>query len=99
MPEVGQITVSHREIVEMILRENGVTEGKWSLLLNMTLGTGMFGPSPQEANPGAVMTVAQIGVQRVEPGKPHSPGAIIVDAAALQTKPKSEARTARKKRR
>ena len=100
MPEIIQYTLTHKELLKLLIQENGVHEGRWSLLIGMAVAAGMYGPNPAQTFPGAAITFNQIGIQRFVPGEsPEGPGSIILDAAVVNPKPKpSKASKAKRKR-
>ncbi|WP_428660443.1 hypothetical protein [Reyranella sp.] len=84
MAETNQYALAHTELVEVIIKQCGVHEGRWSLMLSLAIGTGNFSPAPEQAaSPGVVITIPQVGIQRVIEGQPVGPGSIIVDAAEV----------------
>lgn len=99
MPEINQYTLTHRELLELLIKHNNVHEGKWSLLVQLAMSAGMFGPTTDQTFPGVAVTFNQIGIQRASAGSgtdPQKPGVIILDAAAVNPKPK-KARASRTK--
>lgn len=81
MPEVTQIGYKHQELVQLMLKDQGITEGHWILSVNFGLGAGNVGESPERPeviNPAAFVIVQSIGLHRVPTAQPNS-----VDAAAL----------------
>jgi hypothetical protein len=87
MADVNQYALPLRELIELIIKANNVHEGQWSLLLGFQIATGMFGPTPEQAFPGAAISVNQIGIQRHPPGVPTTgPGVIVVDAEKVNPK-------------
>lgn len=88
MANPTQYTLSLREMVEMIIKSSDIHEGHWVPLVNIHLGTGNFGPTPEQTYPGAFTAVAGIGIQKSDPGAPLTPGGVIVDAATVNPKAK-----------
>ena len=89
MPEINQYTLTHKELLELLIKLNKVHEGNWSLLIGLAVSTGMFGPTPDLTFPGAAVTFNQVGIQRETRTGPNPPGAIILDAAAVNPLPKA----------
>jgi hypothetical protein len=81
MPEANQYLFSHKEVTEMLVRAAGIHEGRWMLTVNFGFSAANFGPTPEQAGPGAVVGILGIGIQRVTQEGP--PLATIVDAAAI----------------
>jgi hypothetical protein len=91
MPEANQYTMTLNELVEMIIKKVDVHEGQWGLLLELQLGIGSYGPSPDQTFPGAAVTIRQVGIQKVDANSPPpNPGAIMVDAAQINPKQKTK---------
>jgi hypothetical protein len=88
MPEVNQLFFKHKEIVELLIKQAGIHEGKWVLAMNFGLSAGNFGPTLDQLNPGAVVAVLGIGLNRATP---DTPDAVQVDASVVNpagTKPR-----------
>ena len=97
MPEINQYSLTHKELLELLIKQNHVHEGKWSLLLGMAISSGMFGPTPEQTFPGVAVSFNQIGIQRVAPGKGNQgPGTVVLDAGVVN--PKSKPKNAPKKK-
>ena len=84
MPEVNQIFFQHKEIAELLLKKADIHEGKWMLSLNFGFAVGNFGPTPDQAVPGAVATVLAIGIIRAAQ---DTPDALQVDASIVNPPP------------
>jgi hypothetical protein len=82
MPAVNQFTWSHKELVTLMVKEAGVHEGRWGLLLNYGITPGNFGPSEDQISPGIIVAVVGIGIQREQPGL-QIPSSMLVDAAEV----------------
>lgn len=74
---------SHKELVQLMLKDAGIHEGIWSLSVNFRLGAGSFGPSPTEVTPTGFVGVEGVGLQKIEvsPDSPIPP--LAFDAALL----------------
>jgi len=80
MPEVNQYVFSNKELLELLIKQAGVREGKWILLANFGFNAGNFGPTPDQATPGALVVIQQIGIQRAAVDTPES---MSLDAAVV----------------
>ena len=89
MPEANQYTIKHRELVELIIKQCDVHEGKWMLVVGFGFAPGNFGPSNDQMSPGTVVAVNQIGITRGEAGTPPE---LLVDAAEVNPLPKTKGR-------
>ena len=75
MPDVNQITFQHKELVELMLKHQGIVEGHWILSVNFGLGAGNIGESPERPesiSPAAFVIVQSIALQRVPGAQPNS---------------------------
>lgn len=84
MPEITQVQYGHRELVELILRDRQITEGHWFLSVNFGFVAGNFGDGPGNAkpenlNPGAIVMIGGIGIQRAP-----KPNPMTVDASQVK---------------
>jgi len=80
MPNVEQITFSHKELVETLLKSQGITEGLWMPLLAVSFAAGNFSVEEGVANPGGIVMIQKIGIARAQPDTPTN---LIVDASKL----------------
>lgn len=89
MAEVTQYTFSHREVVEMLVKQQGLHEGIWGLYVRFGLGASNVGESAAQIQPAAIVPVVEIGLQKFD-----KETNISVDAAKVNPRP--QAATARK---
>jgi hypothetical protein len=82
MPEANQLIWSHKELVTLLIKAAEIHEGRWYLMMNLTLGAGNFGPSDDQVNPGAILAITNVGIQREAPEQ-KAPAALVVDAAVV----------------
>jgi hypothetical protein len=87
MAEATQITFKHREIVEMLIKNQNIHEGIWGLFVRFGLGASNIGPSDDQLQPAAIIPVLEIGLQKFE-----KESNIAVDAAKVN--PRTEIQTA-----
>jgi len=92
MPEVAQYNLSYKELIELLIKENDVHEGLWSLSLGFQIGVGLQGPNQEQLSLGVAVSVNQIGIQRVPDGQPVTPGATVVDAKQINPSPKKKSK-------
>lgn len=83
MTEVTQYLYPLRDVVEMFIKKAGVHEGHWALSIGMQISAGTFGPSPDQAFPGAMLQFRELGIQRHPEGQPIGPGTMVLDAAQV----------------
>ena len=91
MPNANQYTVTHRELLELLIQKCGVHEGKWTLLANFGFAAGNFGPTNEALSPGAVVVINNVGIQTAGP---TTPAEIVLDAAVVNPEKKSSRSTA-----
>ncbi len=79
MPEIKHYAFSHREIVEMLVKNLDIHDGFWGITIEFGFGAGAF-PAPPKGSPvpGAIVQVSRIGIQKFDQPIPES-----VDAAAI----------------
>jgi hypothetical protein len=66
MAETSQITFSHKEVVEALLRKQGIKTGIWGLYVRFGLKATNVGMSEADLNPAAIVPVLEIGLQRFD---------------------------------
>ena len=77
MPEVNQYLFTNKELLDLLIKQAGVHEGRWMLAI---ISAGNFGPSNEQMSPGAAVLINQVGIQRA---LPEAPEALSVDAAVV----------------
>lgn len=80
MSESTQIVFTHKEVVEALLRKQGISSGIWGLYVKFGIGAMNMGAGPADLNPTAIVPVMQIGLQQFEEINNLS-----VDASKVQT--------------
>ena len=91
MAEAEQITFDHKEVVEALVKHQGIHEGTWGLSVRFGLHAANVALSDQQANPSAIVGVIKIGIQKLE-----KESDLTVDAA--KANPPSPKRKTTKKR-
>ena len=64
MAEATQYQFTHKEVVEALVRKQGLTEGLWTLTLTLGLGVGNTGPDIDHLNPTAMVAVGSFGLSK-----------------------------------
>lgn len=82
MSTATQYKLNNQELIKLILKENNIRTGKWTLMVDFGVGPGQFGPDPSKINPGIMVAIQGIGINLVEHGMPI-PESLVVDAANL----------------
>jgi hypothetical protein len=68
-----------KELTVELVKLEGLHEGIYDLAIQFNLGVGNFGPTPEMTFPGAVLGVAQIGLQKSTQAGPHTVDAALVN--------------------
>ena len=90
MPESTQIVFTHKEVVEALIRKQGISSGIWGVWIKFGIGGANIPlPGTTDLNPCAIVPVLEIGLQRFEEVNNLSVDASKLDFAA---KPKQKAR-------
>jgi hypothetical protein len=84
MAEANQYMFKYPEIAAALVKQAGLHEGKWQVIMTFGLGAANMGPNDAELVPGAAVAVTGIGLQRAAEG---SPQALVVDAAEVNPAP------------
>ncbi len=89
MAEPKQITFTFQEVVEALLKKQGIHEGVWAIYIRFGISganiTDMATQSKESLRPAAVVPLLEIGLQRFE-----EVTGISVDAAVVNPSPKAE---------
>ncbi len=80
MPEVDTYSFKYREVIEALIKQADLHDGRWQLVMTFGLGAVNMGPSAPEIVPGAAIAVTGLGLQRA---KPESPEALVLDASIV----------------
>lgn len=83
MAEVGRYLFTHKEVVTTLLKEQGIHDGIWSLMIEFGLAAVNSGPDDDQLNPTALVVVQKIGLTKADKLTNLS-----VDAAAVNPGPK-----------
>ncbi len=81
MAEPTQVVFSHKEVVEALVKQQGIHDGIWGLFIKFGIKGVNVGQSESDIAPAAVVPILAIGLQKFE--KEHN---ISVDAAKVNPK-------------
>jgi hypothetical protein len=81
MPEIRTITLSHKEVVEALIRYQDIHEGIWQLYVEFGIAATNVATGEDQILPSAIVPVQKIGLHRVEKESP-----IAVDASKVNPK-------------
>lgn len=77
-PQVLPQPLPLKEVAELLVRHYGLQEGLWELALEMQVGVGQFGATPDATLPGAAFGVTRVGLVRVSVAGPRTVNAVDV---------------------
>ena len=92
MPEPNQITYTHREIVQILIRDRDLHEGIWGLYVRFGLGASNVGENDSQVQPAAIVPLVEIGLQKFD-----KETNISLDAAKVNPRPKSTKQALKKR--
>lgn len=78
MAEISQIKFSLQELTEILVKQQGLSEGHWQLMVEFGFGASNAGPNEKDVKPTALIAVQALGLSRA-PG----PGPLTIDASKL----------------
>ena len=84
---------SLRELTEILIKNQGLHEGFYNLSVELQIGVGTVGPSPELICPGAMLGVTRIGLSKTEKGKENIH---TVNAAEINPASKKQPRKTKK---
>lgn len=93
MAEAALITFSHKEVVEALIKKQGIHEGIWGLYMKFAIHATNVALGSPDLLPAAVVPVLEVGLQKFEELNNLS-----IDAAVVNPPPKQEAKTKKGKR-
>lgn len=82
MPEPGNIIFSYKEIVETLIKSQGIHEGIWGLFVRFGIKAANIGESEDLLRPAAIIPILELGLQRME-----KESNLAVDAAKVNPGP------------
>jgi hypothetical protein len=87
MAEPTQYALSHKELVELVIKHTGIHEGRWMLGVTFGFAPGNFGSTPDQLSPGVAVVVSQVLIQRAPPDAANG---FVVDAAEINPRRASQ---------
>lgn len=88
MGETTQYAFELREVTASLLEKEGITSGKWILAFEFVTTGGLFGTSPQDSKPGAMIQVNRAQLIKVPDDTTGNP--LVVDASTLGGSPEEK---------
>jgi hypothetical protein len=80
MSNATQFQFELNEVAKMLLRKQGIKEGKWTLGIAFNVAAAHAGPTAEQARPSMIVGVDKIVLAKAESITPES---AIVDASTL----------------
>jgi hypothetical protein len=87
MATANQYIVSNKELLDLLIRETKVEEGRWMLMASFNITPANVGPTQEQSAPGLAISINHVGIQRAQP---DTPAEITADAAVVN--PRAEKR-------
>jgi hypothetical protein len=87
MAEAKQIVFTYKEVVECLIKKQGIHEGIWGIFLRFGIQGANVGPTGTDISPAAIVPVVEIGLQRMD-----EISNIAVDAGVVNPVSKSKKR-------
>jgi hypothetical protein len=72
MPEIKTLTLSHKEVVEALIKHQNIHEGIWQLYVEFGIAAANMVMGEGQASPTAIVPVNKIGLHRVDKETPLS---------------------------
>jgi hypothetical protein len=66
MADATQYVFSYRELVEILIRQQGLKEGIWGISVRFGLQATNIGPSDDQLLPAAIVALLEVGLQKVD---------------------------------
>lgn len=82
MGEPTNFVFDLKEVGEMLIAKQGITQGKWAVGLEFQFTAGTMGISPDQSQPGWMILVNRITLTKHPAGAPET--AYVVDAAKVK---------------
>ena len=80
MNNVSQFQFELMDVARMLLKKEGIREGKWTLGIGFNLAATLAGPTPEAARPTMLVGVDKIILQKADP---NTPPAMTIDASEM----------------
>jgi hypothetical protein len=82
MAESSQLVFSYKEVVEALVKKQGLHDGIWGLFVKFGMQATNVGPNENDLKPAVFLPILEIGLQKVE-----KETNLAVDAAIVNPKP------------
>ncbi|MBS1786102.1 MAG: hypothetical protein JST85_00165 [Acidobacteria bacterium] len=88
MAEASQIVFNHKEVVEALIKKEGIHEGIWGLYIRFAIQAANVAFGSADLLPAAIVPVVEIGLQKFEEVNNLSVDAAKVNPKQTAGKPK-----------
>ncbi len=88
MPQVNQYVLNNKELLELIIKQTNVHEGRWMLMATFGIAPGNYGPTLEQMTPGVAVGISNVGIQRADSNTSKK---MTLDAAVVNPAPKAKA--------
>jgi hypothetical protein len=72
VPETTQVEYGLRELTELMVRDRGLTEGNWQLIVRFSFAAATIDALGQGPAPSVISRVESVGLSRVDEPNPFS---------------------------
>jgi hypothetical protein len=66
MADISQYTFSHKEVVEALIKKQGLHEGIWQLSVEFGIAAANIPTGQDQVSPAAIIPINKIGLLKVE---------------------------------
>ena len=66
MAEIQMIALSHKEVVEALIKYQDIHEGIWQLVVEFGIAAANMATGPDEALPTAIVPIKKLGLKKVD---------------------------------
>jgi len=84
MADITQYTFSLREITEILVKHQGLKDGKWVLGAEFGFNSILGGPTPETATPTVIVQLNKVVLSIAQPDTPDALN-ILIDASKLKS--------------
>ena len=90
MAESSQLVFSYKEVVEALVKKQGLHDGIWGLFVKFGMQATNVGPNENDLKPAVFVPILEIGLQKLEKETNLAVDAAIVNPKAVIIKPRSK---------
>ena len=94
MAEASQFTFELSELTTLLIKEQSLHEGLWTVAFEFGLGAAILGPTPEQAKPSAIVSIMRVQLVR-QPAEQPNP--LALDAAKVNPKGGGEVKSRRRR--